>query len=276
MRYSKVVAVLSLLFAVLLLFAAVQVVQAQRPPRPQWFVGAGAQIGATIRDLDGPEADRRKIRGGAVIESVRPGGPAEKAGLKDGDILVEFDGEAVRSARQLSRIVEETPPGRSVRATYVRDGRKTDVTVTPGDLRVDVAIDTDRLRERVEALRENLPRHFNFDIDGSSEHGRLGVTVQELTPQLAEYFGAKQGVLITAVTAESPAGRAGLKAGDVIRQVNGVNVASRSELVRALRDVPDAGETSVGIVRNKQESSVQLTLEPARRRTGAAPRGRPV
>lgn len=113
------------------------------------------------------------------------------------------------------------------------------------------------------------PFNFNFDMDlpgmGSSR-GRLGVIVDELTNQLATYFGAKDGVLVAAVTEGSAADKAGLKAGDVITSINGERIHSREELTQSLRDVKDDGEMTIGIVREKKESSLKAKLEPISRR----------
>ena len=95
--------------------------------------------------------------------------------------------------------------------------------------------------------------------------------VYELTHQLADYFGAKDGVLVTAVTDGSAAAKAGIKAGDVITSVNGERVTSRADLVSALRRA-DNEEVTVGIVRDKKETSVKAKIEaPRRTLRGARP-----
>jgi serine protease Do len=244
--------------------------------------GRGGRIGVSARDLDAPEADRQKVQGGVLIDDVQPDSPAGKAGLKRADVIVEFDGEHVRSARQFSRLVQETAPGRAVKATIVRDGRRSDVQITPSDGR---EADTfmrggdDRLRWQLGdlgdfnyfrdfgRLGDQLPFNFNFDFDvlgQMSSHGRLGVTVDELTNQLRTYFGAKDGVLVATVTEGSAGDKAGLKAGDVITSVNGQRVRSRQDLAQALRDVKDEGEVTIGIVRDKKETSVTAKLEAPR------------
>ena len=90
--------------------------------------GRDVQIGVAIRDLEG---DQARTMSGAVVSDVREDSPAAKAGIKDGDVIVEFDGERVRSARHLSRIVGETAPGRPVKAVVEREGRRVDLQVTP-------------------------------------------------------------------------------------------------------------------------------------------------
>jgi serine protease Do len=254
------------------------VVAGQRPEGRRIVVGSGAHLGVVVRDLEPQDAERQKVQGGAVVEDVRHDGPADKAGVKKGDVIVEFDGERIRSARQLTRIVEETVPGRSVKAAVLRDGRRTDVSITPaGDRISDVTIDTDRVREQVGEYIERLPHEFSFDfdVDGFNGRGRLGVTVIDLTPQRADYLGTKEGVLVSSVNADSPAAKAGLKAGDVITQVDGAAVRSRADLVRALRAVHDDAEASIDVVREKRPVKVKAKLEGVRRPVRSAGSGRP-
>jgi serine protease Do len=241
------------------------------------LAGRGTEIG--VRIADGP-AD------GVVIEEVQPDSPAEKAGLKQSDVILEFDGEHVRSARQFGRLVQETPPGRMVKVTITRDGRKKDVQITPSEGRAaGVFRDADRFGGRFGDLDDNLrelgrlgdhlpPFNFNFDFDipGALSGRRLGVSVDELSDQLARYFGAKEGLLVTSVTDGSAASRAGLKAGDVITSINGHTVRSRDDLVRELRDAND-DEIAIGMVRDKKSSEVKAKIDaPARRNLrGARP-----
>ena len=232
------------------------------------LAGRGAEIGVSIADGSG----------GVVIEEVQPDSPADKAGLKRSDIIVEFDGEHGRSARQFGRLVQETPPGRTVKATVTREGQKKDVQITPTEGRepMTMFLNGDRLRERLGDFAGRLPDmnfnfdNFNFDLPGMASGRQLGVTVDELTHQLADYFGARDGVLVTSVTDGSAAARAGLKAGDVITSINGARVTSREDLVRGLRDATNE-EVSIGIVRDKKESTLKAKIEPARRPM----RGRP-
>jgi len=236
-----------------------------RPDRAlMMLAGRGAEIG--IRIADGATA-------GVVVEEVQPDSPAEKAGLKEKDLIVEFDGEQVRSARQFSRLVEETPPGRTVKATITRDGQRRDVQITPSEGRsAGIFRDGDGMRtfrhfDELGRLGDHLaPFNFNFDFDfpGVMSGRRLGVGVDELTDQLAQYFGAKGGLLVTSVTDGSAASRAGLKAGDVITSINGRAVRSRDDLVQEIREATSE-EITIGIVRDKKESTVTAKVEGPRR-----------
>ena len=127
-----------LLLAVALLIAPS--LWAQAPPRPpNQFelplpLGPGSSIGVSVRDLSADEIAKAKLKeaGGALVSAVTGGSPAAKAGLKSEDIVVEFDGERVRGARHLTRLVQETPTGRTVKATVVRGGPKASMAEIKG------------------------------------------------------------------------------------------------------------------------------------------------
>jgi C-terminal processing protease CtpA/Prc len=240
----------------------------QRVERHIELLGDGAQIGVSIRDVEAGAA-----AAGAHVESVRNESPAAKAGLKDGDVITEFDGERVRSARQLSRLVSETPTGRTVPLKVARAGRQLDLQVTPEAAPL--------MRGSFEAPHVRIERmpHFRFEGPGEFERflpggdrvwswsegggtggrGRLGVGIQSLTPQLAEYFGAKEGVLVTTVQDDSPAAQAGLKAGDVITAIDGKTVASPRDLTGAVRETESA-EVKISYVRDRKTADVQVKL----------------
>jgi serine protease Do len=242
--------------------------------------GRGNSIGVSVSDRDA---------GGVLIEDVEEDGPAAKAGIRDGDAIVEFDGERVRSARHFARLVQETPDGRSVKATIVRDGSRQTVDVAPtrgtGRFGRDFAlphidIDGDIERE-IERSFEALPRDFAFDFNWDGEvpgvavwsRGRLGAQLSPLSNQLAEYFGAKDGVLVSSVEPESAAAKAGLKAGDVITSVNGRTVDSPREVTQELHG--EIGkEVEIGILRDRKALTLKAQV-PERRRPATRRPGRP-
>jgi serine protease Do len=276
MNGLKVVGVVALAAgaSVMTMVSAPQAAQAQpqvmRPFAGDALIlrGPGSYIGASIRDIDS-DAAARNTESGVVIEDVRPDGPAAAAGLRAGDVVVEFDGERVRSAQQFSRLVQETPPGRATRAIVMRDGKRTELSVTPeaGSGR-DFRIDSDRIRDEIDRAFESAR---SFRIEPRGARGPLGAQVQELTPELATYFGAKDGVLIAAVNADSPAAHAGLRAGDVITAVNGATVGSSADLQRSIRTGSETQELTLTIVRDKKESSVAVRLDVRTRQRPARP-----
>jgi len=230
------------------------------------LAGRGAEIG--VKAADGKET-------GVEVQEVRPDGPADKAGLKRDDRIVMFDGERVRSVRQFSRLVQETPPGRTVKATIVRGGKQQDVEITPREGRGPTtggAFDGDWFGGRLpdmDAFRDRFPFAFDFNLPAAPSARRLGIEVDGLTDQLAEYFGVKEGVLVRSVAGGSPASRAGLKAGDVVTAIDGQPTRTREDLVRAVRDAKE-DEVTIAIVRDKKDSAVKVSLESPRRTSRSA------
>lgn len=235
--------------------------------------GRGSQIGVLVSD---PENATDQ---GVAIDRVDDDSPAQKAGVRQGDRVVEFDGEKVRSTRQLTRLVQETPSGRTVKMTVLRGNERQTLDITPqadrlaGNFEWRMDRDFEREIERgVEQGLRDLPRrmepYFNFRFDGMAgfgTRGRLGVQVQPLNDQLGEYFGVKEGgVLVSGVTADSPAAKAGVKAGDVITKVNGETVKDTGDLMDALADVKDDGAVALDIVRDKKSSTLKATIERPR------------
>src|SRR5438132_1348873 len=152
---------------------------------------------------------------GALVTSVSEGSPAAKAGLKEGDVIVEYDGRPVARAGDLPRTVAETPVGRAVPLKVVRDGKPVTLTATVG-----------RLEETREAKAEPAPGE-----------PALGVSARTLTPAVAQQLGLReqQGLLIVNVNDGSRAEAAGLKAGDVIAEVDHRAVSNVEDLQQALR-----------------------------------------
>ena len=238
--------------------------------------GRGAQLGVRVSNVDVKAAT-----GGVRIDEVNQDSPAEKAGLREGDVVVEYDGERVRSARQFTRLVQETPDGRTVTIAVLRNGQKQTVDATPeaGRNAWNFEIDGDQIRREIERGLRDLPREFEFHFDDRAprrfeyrlpervmpfmgSRGRLGVSVQSLTPDLQEYFGAKNGgVLVSSVAQDSAAAKAGIKAGDVITSINGYGVSDTGDLMRQLDGA--TGELTIVVLRDKKEMTLKATLTRA-------------
>jgi predicted metalloprotease with PDZ domain len=259
----------------------------QRVERPDVMVldGRGSQLGVMVSDLD-----IKATTGGVKIDDVNPESPADKAGIKPGDVVVEFDGERVRSARQFTRLVQETPEGKSVAIALLRDGKRQTVNATPETSRMtwNFGPEVDRaMREAERGMREfrfdanpefrfdsREPRRFEYRLPDRAmpfmiqPRGRLGVTVQSLTTDLQEYFGATNGgALVSSVTADSAASKAGIKAGDVIVSINGRRVSDSDDLLSEIEDIN--GEATIVVLRDKKEMTLKATLQangPSRER----------
>jgi serine protease Do len=247
-------------------------------PDPRMLLeGPGGEIGVTVRELRSEEISGAKLpqAGGVFVRDVREGSPASRAGLKAGDIVVEFDGERVRGVRHFTRFVRETPPGRAVKATIVRDGSRHTLDVTP-----------EQGRSVWEQGLRAIPRDFDFDIDirpplplrpstglRAGRRGLLGVGLTPLSDQLATYFGVNDGVLVSGVEANAPGAQAGLKAGDVITAINGRMVNEPSDVREEIRRAAPGTSLDIRIVRDKKEMNLKVTLpeRPARREGGLLP-----
>ena len=157
-------------------------------------------LGVSIQEVT-PELAKSfglKEKKGALVSQVVSGGPAEKAGIEQGDIILEFDGKEVSDSKDLPRIVASTPVGKAVSLKVSRNGKITDRQVKLGEM-----------EEKVEVTK-------------APSHKSLGITVQNLTPEVAKGLGLKKevGVVVTRVEPGSPAANAGIQTGDVIREVN--------------------------------------------------------
>jgi serine protease Do len=255
--------------ALLAILSAVTPVEAQGSGRPfpripdiMMLQGGGSEIGVSIRDLTSDEVAKAKLTqpGGVLVQDVREGSPASRAGLMTGDIIVEFDGERVRSASQFTRLVRETAPGRQVTSSVVRSESRRDVQIIPdtGD-RVTRLPDLRPLEPRLRALPE-IP-----DLDPTPDlrmtpRGQIGVTLVPLTEQLAAYFGTKEGVLVSTVVNGSAAAQAGLKAGDVITDVNGRRIQSAADMTRIVRDAKPGTALDMRVLRDKKEMTMKVIV----------------
>lgn len=162
---------------------------------------------------------------GALVAEITPDSPAAKAGLKEGDVIVEFNGRKVTDSRQLRLLVAQTPPGTSVTLRLLRDGKPTSVTVKLAELPAEAT--------RGGARPGGLRRSQQPDLLD-------GVVVDDLTLRNRRAFNIPddvQGALVVQVAPNSPAAAAGLQPGDVILEINRRRVLNAEEAVRASQDV---------------------------------------
>lgn len=250
-----------------------------RVPRALEVIVGGSRLGVAVREIDEADGKRTGAARGVVVEEVTADSPAGKAGVRKGDVIVAFDGESVRSVRQLTRLVQETPAGRTVEATLLRDGQQTTVSVTPAErFNVDPFEHLGEwgreLRSRIAPRAPAVPPAPGAPVRpfrngrGVRGAGALGMTVSPLSGQLAEYFGAGAGVLVTEVNAESAAAKAGLRAGDVITALNGEPVTAPADVRRRVQRLADGEEFTLSVMRERKAVALQGKVErPARRRS---------
>jgi S1-C subfamily serine protease len=175
----------------------------------------------------------------------------------------------------LTRLVQETPSGRSVAASIVRDGQRSSLTVTPED---SARFSFDRFDG--DAFARMVPRPpappnppsppaiWKFDeLLGRSS--RLGMTVDSLSPQLAEYFGTKRGALVSSVTDNSAAAKAGIKAGDVITSINGSTVDDPADVRRRIQDLREGNDFTIDVMRDRKPLTLKGQIERTQRRSSS-------
>lgn len=211
------------------------------------------------------------VERGVYVESVQSGSPAEKAGLKNGDVILNFDQQSVEGAMQFRRLVEETPAGRTVKLNVWRNGRAQDISVDIGK-REDMEGNQWMSMKRGELtplspnpmIAPGSKFHFEFPRGFDLGTPRLGISAQDLNGQLGSYFGAPdgKGVLVVEVIAGSAAEKAGLKAGDVITQVEGKPVKSTDNLRDLISSNGNGNEVTLSILRRSAIITIHVKLPP--------------
>lgn len=265
---------------VALLASGIPVAEAQRI-EARVRLAPTSYLGVGVMDL-GEEAGREiglVDPHGIEITSVRSGSPAEKAGLRRGDYVLTYRNERVEGQEQFARLVRETPVGRVVELGTVRDGRRSALSVEIGQR--ETRIETRRVMEAAEEGMDRIGRELSgltFRLGDSmprvriaSSNRRLGVELEDIEGQLAEYFGVERGVLVTQVREGSPADEAGLRAGDVIVGVDGRESRRSRDIARLLED-GSREPVSIEIVRDRSKVDLEIPERPspARERPVAA------
>jgi S1-C subfamily serine protease len=260
---------------------------------------AGPRLGVSIDEVDADVAKRLGLKEerGALVTDVVEGSAADKAGLKKDDVIVRFQGDAVHTAGQLTRMVRENPEGRTVSLDIVRAGAPMSLKATlerrstrllgPGGESWSGRLSDEtreRLHEDMKQLRDNLRgsarsyrfeggpgamRFFSPDGDSvwafSGGRPRLGISYQEIEGQFAEYFKApaKEAILITNVNDDSPAARAGMKAGDILLKLGGVTVRDSDDLRKAIDEIQegDGKPATATVLREGRSVDLTVTME---------------
>jgi len=252
--------------------------------------GGGGFLGVRLQEVDEGR--------GARVDSVEPDSPAAKAGVKEGDVIVRFDGEAVRSALQLTRLVRETPADRAVPIEVTRGGvaQKLSATLDEGHGRFryenrellvpepEFDIELPEPPEPPEAPRApRAPRPWAFGWHGDGDRDfvfrmpggprKLGIAYQDISGQLAGYFklGEGSGVLVTSVDEGGPAAKAGVKAGDVILKLDGKAIRDGGDLREHVRNAEAGTEVALTVQRDGRPVELKVTLakpEPPKKAAG--------
>ena len=237
------------------------------------FDGDGGYLGIQTEEIGRDNMGRfglREVRG-VGVEKVIDGSPAQAAGLQNGDVIIRLDGEEITSVRKLTRLLSETAPDHQARITVLRSGSERELTVTlgkrPSPQFADGAFKFEfpmippvtNLPD-IQAL-PSIPDFPSGDFVWRGFTGRqIGVGVTPLTKQLGDHFGVTNGVLINNVRENSPAAKAGLKAGDIIVEAEGNEIKTDRDLARAISE-KKTGDVQLTIVRGGSRQTLRVMPE---------------
>jgi serine protease Do len=238
-------------------------------------VGGSSYLGVDTRDItpDRLAALKLKEEQGVEVTMVDQDAPAGKAGLKEHDVILTVNGAAVESVEQLRRVIRETPPGRVVTLGLSRDGQAMTLKVQLAERKNSYAYGYSYgpkgkdFHFEMPAIPPMPPMPDMGDIDIPvsivvvHSSARSGLMVENLTPQLGDFFGTKngQGVLVRSVEKGSRADKAGFRAGDVVVKINGEAIHDSSDFSHALRSRKD-NTANIGVIRDKKELNITITL----------------
>jgi serine protease Do len=184
--------------------------------------------------------------GALVSDFPKEDSPAARAGLRSGDVIVEFDGKPVKTPKQLTEYVADTAVGKTTQLKFVRDGRVQTAAVSLG--------------ERPARAGEAAPEDRG---EPEEDSGKLGISTSNITPEMVRQLKLKvpTGVVIQSVQPDTPAAEANLQQGDVIHRINRIPITNRQDLVRAMASLRGEKEIAMQIERNGQLQFVSVTLD---------------
>ncbi len=207
-------------------------------------------LGVSVERLSHQEKKEMGISFGVVVTDVVKNSPAEKAGIEEEDIIQFFDGKKIRTPQNLVDAVRDTEPKSEVKVTLLRDKEKMELPAAVG-----------KYRNRAVWMTGSRANFLGF---GAGPY--LGVKLQEMNADLAPYFGTKEdeGVLVLEVSEDTPAEEAGVKAGDVIVQIDGEEVGTPEDIRAILSDFEEGGEVEITLYRQRIQQKMKVTLDETR------------
>ncbi len=223
----------------------------------------GYHFGLWLKMPSAEVLKRYHLEGGAEIARVLEGSDAQKAGLKEGDIIIQFDGTPISRPEDLKSLLSQMDEEKDVAVVVNRRGKELIFTahIYPQD------------QDEEEWMFQLPPRTWKFFMDSlphfnmpqywqerMEKGGYLGVEVEDLTDQLLQFFKADYGVLVKKVYKNSPADKAGIRAGDVIYKINDKKIEDTADLLRTLRYYDPGDKVDVYMVRNGKKKTVAVEL----------------
>jgi len=220
--------------------------------------GGTTYLGVNLAEVNADRARELKLKEpyGVEITRVEEGSPAEKAGLKSGDVVLEYNGQRVEGMEQFGRLVHETPAGREAKLLISRAGVTQSMSATLGTRKGKTLTGNFPGIAIPEIHLPDIPQIFT-----AWRSPMLGVEAESLGSQLAAYFGVKDGVLVRAVIKDSAAEKAGIKAGDVITKIDATSVTTPSEVSGAVRSASAKKTFPVELVREHKDMTINVNIE---------------
>jgi len=252
----------------MMLPASAQTVHVQTAPHSGTFVSAKTSyLGIGVVDIDAERAkalNLKEVRG-AEVTKVYDDSPAAKAGIKQGDVILEYNGQQVEGYDQLMRMVRETPVGHQARIVLSRNGASQTVTATleaGKNAWSSWSSDSGSWNFPMPPIPPMPPIDIP-QIQTIYRNPALGIYGESLSEnaQFAEFLGVKEGVLVKQVLKNSAAEKAGIKAGDVIQKIDDTTVSTTREINSAVRAARGKKTVNVTIMRNKKEMQLPVTIE---------------
>ncbi len=222
----------------------------------------GAWLGVYIQDITSEikEAMDLKSKRRVLIREVDKDSPADEAGMKQEDVVIEFEGKKVGDSSNLTRLIQSSSPGEEVELKILRDGKEKTITVTLGKRPKSAFFYEYEYEPFGDKGKRTKSYSYSFSFFSGS---RIGVKVQDLTEQLGNYFGVEdgEGALITEVKEDMPAHKAGLKAGDVIVEVDGDKIDDTEELMNVISEKEKGDKVGIKVIRNNKPESFEVEVE---------------
>ncbi len=222
-------------------------------------------LGVSIQEIDEGimEASDLEDEQGVLVNEVFEESPAEKAGLKSGDVITKFRGTEIKGISHFVGLVHESEPGEKVTLTLIRDGKTKEVDVEIGERPYEkhhIELFGDGKHPKFEH-REAWPHSYSFSTSWFGG-GYIGVRIQDMNDQLADALGLKEanGALVIEAEEDGPAYEAGIRGGDVIVKVDGEEIADSDDLRSVIGEKEEGDEVEVTVYRNKKEKSFKVAV----------------
>ncbi len=209
-------------------------------------------LGVSVQELSRHDKKDLKVEYGVIITNIEEDSPADKDGLMEDDVIQQVNDVKITRSSTLTRVIRKITPGDKANITVIRDGKTKTIPVTIG--------------------KQTSSRSFAFSMSPGGKNlfgwygaGRayLGVQLQELNKDLAPYFSVKEdeGALILAVEEDSPAAKAGLKAGDVITKIDDEEISDPEDVKEITSELEEGDEIKIEFIRQNKKQTLNVELE---------------